>query len=416
MNPEKTKVILVGNSEYPEWGNPNDDPGIPNVKENLKILKEIFLSDAFGIKDDEDHFIELPEKKSEEVLEMVSRTLKKSRGTIETLFFYYAGHGIPHEEKGLFLTSRNTKSDTYEFNSIEARELKGLIEKSGIPEKIVIIDCCHAEGFSKGKMGILQSQFEQAVPAIAGTYSIFSSAWDNSSRYPVDKPKTPTYFTQALIQAIKNGKPGPSEYLTAEEIYDQLCINLNQLRNAEEAEIPRPVPKSDDIASRFIFCRNRKHQPEFSIDVIELEQIKINPSFNAIRIWQKTYGGSPRMKEAITLIKKCRDAEKKIEEALQLSTEDRKDRLTILAENYSDWSNMLELVMSELEKAYNEPRSVKDQSNLSGIESHFEDKESATKVSAGRFENEENLKASSHQEPILNAQSSPTQKKDTSKW
>ena len=142
MNPEKTKVILIGNSEYPDWGSQRDDPSIPNVKENLKMLKEIFTSALFGIKEDEDHLVELPEKKSDEILETVSRSLRKTRGMMETLIFYYAGHGIPHQQKGLFLTTRNTKWDSFEYNSIEAKDLKDLIENSGIPEKIVIIDCC----------------------------------------------------------------------------------------------------------------------------------------------------------------------------------------------------------------------------------------------------------------------------------
>ena len=55
MDPQKTKVILVGNVNFPKWGGEIKD--IPNVGQNMESLKKIFFDENyFGIPNDKAHY------------------------------------------------------------------------------------------------------------------------------------------------------------------------------------------------------------------------------------------------------------------------------------------------------------------------------------------------------------------------
>src|SRR6476660_9073605 len=109
MDPGKTKVILVGNSIFPNWGGENKN--IPNVDQNIETLKNIFFDPIFfGLPDDQKHLVAIKDETSQEILLKVKRETKSfsDKDQFERLIFYYAGHGIPGEERKLFLASHDT--------------------------------------------------------------------------------------------------------------------------------------------------------------------------------------------------------------------------------------------------------------------------------------------------------------------
>src|SRR5215469_10739088 len=142
MDPAKTKVILVGNSKFPNWG---EDKNILNVDQNLSSLKEILLDkNYFGIPDDDRHFTEIKNDSSQSVMLKVKHQTKyfEEKDQFERLIFYYSGHGIPGEDGILFFASSDTIRQDYEITSINSKRLFSYLKAFNAKELIVILDCC----------------------------------------------------------------------------------------------------------------------------------------------------------------------------------------------------------------------------------------------------------------------------------
>ena len=293
MNPDKTKVILVGNLNFPNWGGEPKD--IPNVDQNLDRLKKIFFDDDyFGIPNDAKHLVEIKDGTSQEILLKVKHETKSFVGKdeFERLIFYYSGHGIPGEDRKLFFASKDTVRSDYEITSVDSIRLFSYLKGFGAKELIIILDCCYAAQ-TRENMGDTDSLIKNCLPEEKvdieknenGTYYLFAAGRDNVAKFNPKEPKEPTYFTKALLSSIETGIELGHNFITIGEFYPLLCNKIKDLQKLNP-EIPNARPAQEGEVSGFYFCKNKRFENQEDKDWAKLLS---DPTFEALEKFQTTY-------------------------------------------------------------------------------------------------------------------------------
>lgn len=280
MDVQRTKVILIGNSVFPNWGGEVKD--IPNVEQNIELLKNFFTDPSyFGISDDPKHLVELKNASSQEILLRVKHETKSFIGKdmFDRLIFYYSGHGIPGEDSQLFFASKDTIRSDYELTSVNSQRLFSYLEGFGAKELIVILDCCYAAQ-SKENQGDADSLISKSLPEDKaeidetenGIYYLFAAGKDNVAKFNPKEPKKPTYFTEALLSSIHKGTEPGRDFITIGEIYIQLRKEIAQLQKDVETVIPEPRPVLHGNVNGFLFCKNVMFRNQEDKDWSELRK------------------------------------------------------------------------------------------------------------------------------------------------
>lgn len=279
MDVGRTKVILVGNSTFPQWG--SEIKEIPNVAQNIELLKKVFLdTNYFGIPNDPQHFVEIKDEASQDILLKVKHETKSFLGKdlFDRLIFYYSGHGIPGEDAKLFFASKDTIRTDYEITSVNSQRLFSYLEAFGAKELIVILDCCYAAQ-SKENQGDADSLISKSLPPEKsevetenGIYYLFAAGKDNVAKFNPKESQKPTYFTEALLNTIGRGTEPGKDYITIGEIYIQLCKEIADLKRTEDPGIPDPRPVLQGNVNGFIFCKNIKFKNQEDADWAELRE------------------------------------------------------------------------------------------------------------------------------------------------
>jgi hypothetical protein len=290
---QKTKVILVGNSMFPSWGEGKD---IPNVEQNMELLKKIFTDPKyFGIPDDANHLVEIKNGSSQEILLTVKHETKSflEKDLFDRLIFYYSGHGIPGEDSILFFASKDTIRNDYEITSVNSHRLFSYLEAFCAKELIVILDCCYAAQ-SKENQGDEDSLISKSLPedkaeleaSENGIYYLFAAGKDNVAKFNPKEPKKPTYFTEALLSSIGKGTEPGRPFITIGELYIQLRKEIAELKKIASADIPDPRAVLQGNVNGFIFCRNINVQNQEDNDWLDLHD---DPGMKKLLLFKEKY-------------------------------------------------------------------------------------------------------------------------------
>jgi len=294
MDVQKTKVILVGNSIFPDWGGEKKD--IPNVEQNMDLLKKVFTDENyFGVPDDAKHLVEIKNGTSQEILLTVKHETKSflEKNLFDRLIFYYCGHGIPGEDSNLFFASKDTVRRDYEITSVNSHRLFSYLEAFCAKELIVILDCCYAAQ-SKENQGDADSLISKSLPedkvelaeSENGIYYLFAAGKDNVAKFNPKEPKKPTYFTEALLSTIGKGTEPGRDFITIGEIYIQLRKEIAELKKSVDSDIPEPRPVLQGNVNGFVFCKNIKFKNQEDKDWSELRE---DPSMKKLLLFKEKY-------------------------------------------------------------------------------------------------------------------------------
>ncbi len=405
MDVQKTKVILVGNSMFPNWGGEKKD--IPNVEQNMDLLKNVFIDpNYFGIPDDGKHLVEIKNGSSQEILLTVKHETKSflEKDLYDRLIFYYSGHGIPGEDSNLFFASKDTVRSDYEITSVNSQRLFSYLEAFCAKELIVILDCCYAAQ-SKENQGDADSLISKSLPedkaeleeSENGIYYLFAAGKDNVAKFNPGEPKKPTYFTEALLSTIGKGTEPGQDFITIGEIYIQLRKEIAELKKTADADIPDPRPVLQGNVNGFLFCKNIKFKNQEDKDWSELRK---DPSRQKWLQFKTKYPETRFEKEMNDLISrmikgekalKILEEKKDIDLAIEIKT-GYKDIPYIMKEADRFINNLAANPIDENEvqsATFNDPSLVKDFPNASPMESagSATDKEPVTKsiIDMGSF-------------------------------
>jgi hypothetical protein len=343
MDPHKTKILLVANSKYPNWGD-SQNKNIENALVNIEKLESIIKDDEyFGIKD-ESQLISILNKSSQDILLRIRKETEKcdDRNKFERLIFYYCGHGIPGEDGVLFFASNDTIRDDYELTAVNSKILYKFLRKFGAKELIVIIDCCYAAQ-SAGNAGDEATLIEKCLPK------------DNVAKFNPKEITSPTYFTEALIEAIKSGTDPAQPFLRVEELLKNLNEEIQKLKRNKNNDIPLPYPIREGLTDNFEFCRNKKVQNEEDID---WEKTKSNLSLYELNKFTDKYPDGNYTYDAYDLKTKIIAANKNLTDAIS------KNDYSIVIEIMKSHKEFKEIfyrckkIIDELGRASNEPPST----------------------------------------------------------
>ncbi len=218
INTSKTKVLLIGVSEYAEDSTISN---IPNIKQNIKLFKQVLLNvDIIGVPK-ENILISLNESKKSIERKLIN-VARETYNEDFTLLVYYTGHGILSSENfKLYLTSKESSKDYLETDSINIDRFREILTYSRAASKIVILDACHS-GQIHNTMNNIESTLNSEIKKFEGTYIMTSASEDNPSLFPHKNTKQPTYFTAKMIDVFTNGVENGKPYISIRDVYSEI--------------------------------------------------------------------------------------------------------------------------------------------------------------------------------------------------
>lgn len=217
-DPARSHALFIGASEY------DKDSGyacVEGAAESAQKLAELIQEQSMWGLPPENVTV-LPGRVE---VRQAAKAIEDVAGHVGTdgLFVYICAHGkvfldedVPdHNLHFGFADSREEWSFTHLPFLAVKRMLTG---QARARATMLVIDSCYATGSFLGSRNLL-------TPAVPGVATIISTKNFEPARAVV--PGSPyTAFSDALISILADGVSGPAEFLTANEIYSELCNKL----------------------------------------------------------------------------------------------------------------------------------------------------------------------------------------------
>jgi hypothetical protein len=237
--PDRTasRAVLIGTSTYSSL------PSLPSVQNNVRSLARCLMDpELWGIPAENTCLVIDPESHGD-MLDPIRSAVESAS---DTLFIYYAGHGLLDARNSLLLGLTGTVSgkvhtatpyDWIRDNVLECRASR----------RVVVLDCCYS-GRALGAMsdGVAEVADEAAAE---GTYVIAAASENKRATAPVGQCYTA--FTGALIELLERGEPGGPEYWTLDATYLHLRSKL------KASGYPEPQKRDRNTAGAVALARDR---------------------------------------------------------------------------------------------------------------------------------------------------------------
>ena len=327
FSPENTKVLLVGTTQYnsPEFA--PITPAIGNIYELRKIFQN---KDIIGLPNR--NISALINPNIEELIKSLKRL--KTDPNIDTFIFYYVGHGYIMWFNGKnrwFMTAKDSVADMNDYEyvkrySLEYDVFKDYVESIG-QKRIVIFDACYS-GQATQSANVMNND-------IKGTFTISSASADEQSLFnPADDY---TYFTKEFINIFKNGIKNNKEFLSINDIYEELYERIEKNPN-----LPKPTQKNNfshkfNFAKNLVFIQELKAKQEADRKEKEEAELKAKKE-KELKAKQEA---ERKVKEEVEL-KAKQEADRKAKEEVELKAKqeaDRKAKKETVLNNYNFSTN-----------------------------------------------------------------------------
>lgn len=180
----------------------------------------------------------------------VSTLVIERDGLKDTLFVYYAGHGMLdiHEDE-LYLTlpqsiqGRTERALSYRCCAVLQEQ------RDSVQRRVMVLDCCYS-GQVLEHMSAAQLLDRKRI-GIEGSYVLTSTAED--TRAVAGRGEHFTAFTGELVKVLRDGIPGrpAGELLTFNQLYDRVRHEL------AERDLPLPQRQERNGVGNLPFVRNQ---------------------------------------------------------------------------------------------------------------------------------------------------------------
>jgi hypothetical protein len=245
VDPETTKVILVGTSKCPL------DPSIPDlpgVDKNLESLFSLFVDKAIvGVPETNIQLLCNESKAGDINMEL----LRVAKAADNTLIVYYTGHGLIGEDSPtLLLAAGETTWEYRDANALPFEKVRAAIKRSPASRKILILDCCFS-GRALDYMGQDANLFSSSLD-IRGTFALASAP---ANAYALASGRDGhTVFTGELVHLLQQGIPNHKDTFTLEDIFQLVRARL-------PPDSPEPERKNWQDADKLAIAYNRGYSP-----------------------------------------------------------------------------------------------------------------------------------------------------------
>ncbi|MFJ2671380.1 protein kinase [Streptomyces sp. NPDC087525] len=236
-DPARSRALLIGFAKY------RHEPPLPAVTNNLDALEEFFTSPAgWG----------LPTKHCQVIRnatvadDLIGPLCSNAAAARDTLFVYYAGHGILDEDMEFSLSLPDAQLDK-PWTGVSYKWVRRYVAQARAQRRVVILDSCFS-GKAQTAMGS-SSEAVRVQAATNGTVVITSARDDRVALAPVGEPYTA--FTGELLNVLHKGIDGEPAIITVNQIYE--CVKQALTSKGR----PRPDRTGSDTAGNTLMAVNR---------------------------------------------------------------------------------------------------------------------------------------------------------------
>jgi len=239
-DPALSRAVLVGTTTYTELTN------LPSVANNLADLKDALTApDLWGLP--EEHCTVLQD--TDEPGRIHWALHRAAQEAQDLLLFYYAGHGLFHDNQ-LALCLPSTTLDNAYFAAVRYETIRRAVNERRALHAVTVLDCCYS--------GLAHTQSDVAsalVPMLDETkgFTLTSSDSNTVSLAPADRRNTA--FTEELLRAITLGVASSSELLSTREISEAVREGLRA------RGMPPPTTGHVNSGDQLPLVRNRAWRP-----------------------------------------------------------------------------------------------------------------------------------------------------------
>lgn len=236
---ENRYALVIGNEEYSKYQNTLDhESNVAFARRDARVFKE-YLINTIGVKDENLWLlIDATAGEIKQKVDLLSRLVKKVSETGEKaeIIFYYAGHGLPHEQtKKPYLIPVDVSGADLSY-AIKLYDVIEDLGQSGAEKVIVFLDACFSGGSRNKELlasrGVRIAPEEEEIP---DNVLIFSASKAEQSALPYNQEQH-GLFTFYLLNAIQES----SGKITYGDLYDQVKkqVSINSLKVNEKEQDP----------------------------------------------------------------------------------------------------------------------------------------------------------------------------------
>lgn len=249
FDPKKAMAILIGISNYTEDFHPIK-PAAHNVARLAGILADPGI---FGLPPD--RVISIVDESSSAIkkrLIKIGDQVKENK--LQTLLLYYTGHGYRHTKGDYYLATTDTEKDQINLDGSTAlayATLKSILQKSGVPQSIVILDACYS--------GLATQAGENLLPDLdlKGNFTLASSDSHEVSYFDTDQNHT--LFTGELLELLERGLPSARDRVSLKDLYEALHAAVKR-KNSNMT--PQQQSGKGLLPDSYYFFKNKHFDPE----------------------------------------------------------------------------------------------------------------------------------------------------------
>lgn len=252
-------VILLGASEWPKskfrW------PGSKNFRNSAESFKQ-YLLDPQALSLDSGSVLDLfdDDRPQSKVDESIERFLIDHSERMTDVLVYYTGHGaFTDDDRKYCLALRDTNADKSGASAYRMSSLASTLRKSARhARKYLIIDACYAAAAlhdfipQSDNASRMEDHVMSALPK-AGTALLCAASAVDVALSPTNSEYT--MFTEALLDALRNGSQRVSGLLSFDDLRDHArdFIREKFLAQGVQPELYIPDQRCGEISSVGLF-------------------------------------------------------------------------------------------------------------------------------------------------------------------
>lgn len=200
-------ALVIGNSRYA------DGAGLPNAGNDARAMANALRESGFSVA----LYLDLDQRGMEQAIESFADFIKVRGGVA---LFYYSGHAFQAQGRSYLApvgVAISSETDA-RFKTVDVEYLMGHMEEAGSQMKIVILDACRDNPFTRGFRSRGQSlQGLSRVDAPTGTIIAYATS---PGKTAADGDGDHSPYTQALLEVML--KPG----LPLEQTFKEVRIRV----------------------------------------------------------------------------------------------------------------------------------------------------------------------------------------------
>ncbi|WP_190140591.1 ATP-binding protein, partial [Streptomyces longispororuber] len=227
-----SRAVLIGVDSYAA------DAGLaplPAVRRNVAALRDVLCDEAsWGLSPASCRVLG-PEAGTGEVMRAIDEAVREAT---DTLFVYYAGHGLLHPNRPTELhLALHDSNDQQMWRALPHAYIRDEVRAAHRQRHLkcaVVLDCCFSGAAVEGGMGARDALLKQAAD-IDGVCVLTSSAATELAYSPPDEELTA--FTGALVGLVRAGVPEAGPVLDFGTLHGRLYHHLSTREHPQHPQL-----------------------------------------------------------------------------------------------------------------------------------------------------------------------------------